>query len=42
VLARVCSFTDRARVVQAGQAAAVLPVRIAVDFDPKKFKWEES
>jgi LysR family nitrogen assimilation transcriptional regulator len=38
VLARVSSFTDLARVVQAGQAAAVLPDMAAVDFDPKKFE----
>jgi DNA-binding transcriptional LysR family regulator len=37
-LARVSSFTDLARVVQAGHAAAVLPEMAAVDFDPKKFK----
>lgn len=41
VLARVSSFTDLARVVQAGHAAAVLPEMAAVDFDPKKFKWEK-
>jgi DNA-binding transcriptional LysR family regulator len=39
VLARVSSFTDVARAVQAGHAAAVLPEMAAVDFDPKKFKW---
>jgi DNA-binding transcriptional LysR family regulator len=38
IMARVSSFTDLARVVQAGQAAAVLPEMAAVDFDPKKFK----
>lgn len=38
VLARVSSFTDLAKVVQAGQAAAILPEMAAVDFDPKKFK----
>ncbi len=41
VLARVSSFTDLARVVQAGHAAAVLPEMAAVDFDPKKFKHEK-
>ena len=40
VLARVSSFTDLARVVQAGQAAAVLPELASVDFDPKKFRHE--
>jgi DNA-binding transcriptional LysR family regulator len=35
---RVSSFTDLARVVQAGHAAAVLPDLAAVDFDPKRFK----
>jgi DNA-binding transcriptional LysR family regulator len=38
VLARVSSFTDLARAVQAGHAAAVLPDLAAVDFDPKKIK----
>jgi len=37
VLARVSSFTDLARVVQAGHAAAVLPEMAAVDFDPKRY-----
>ena len=41
VIARVSSFTDLARVVQAGHAAAVLPEMAAVDFDPKKFQWEK-
>lgn len=41
VLARVSSFTDLARAVQAGHAAAVLPEMAAVDFDPKKFKHEK-
>jgi DNA-binding transcriptional LysR family regulator len=41
VLARVSSFTDLARVVQAGHAAAVLPEMAAVDFDPKRFKHEK-
>jgi DNA-binding transcriptional LysR family regulator len=40
VSARVSSFTDLARVVQAGEAAAVLPNLAAVDFDPKKFRHE--
>jgi DNA-binding transcriptional LysR family regulator len=40
ILARVSSFTDVARVVQAGHAAAVLPEIAAVDFDPKNFKSE--
>jgi DNA-binding transcriptional LysR family regulator len=38
VLARVSSFTDLTRVVQARHAAAILPDLAAVDFDPKKFK----
>jgi len=38
VVARVSSFTDLVRAVQAGHAAAVLPEVAAVDFDPKKFK----
>lgn len=37
VLARVSSFTDVARAVQAGHAAAVLPDLAAVDFDPKRY-----
>lgn len=41
VLARVSSFTDLARVVQACHAAAVLPEMAAVDFDPKKFKHQK-
>jgi hypothetical protein len=41
VVARVSSFTDVTRAVQAGHVAAVLPDLAAVDFDPKKFKWEE-
>ena len=40
VFARVSSFTDLARVVQAGHAAAVLPDLAAVDFDPKRFTHE--
>ena len=40
VLARLSSFTQLARAVHAGHAAAVLPEMAAVDFDPKKFKWE--
>ena len=39
VLARVSSFTDLARAVQAGHAAAVLPELAAVDFDAKKFHY---
>ena len=38
MFARVSSFTDLARVVQAGHAAAVLPDLAAVDFDPKRFQ----
>jgi DNA-binding transcriptional LysR family regulator len=38
VVARVSSFTDLARLVLQGHAAAVLPEMSAVDFDPKKFK----
>jgi DNA-binding transcriptional LysR family regulator len=38
MLARVSSFTDLTRIVQAGHAAAVLPDLAVVDFDPKKFK----
>ena len=38
VFARISLFTDLARVVQTGHAAAVLPVVAAVDFDPKKFE----
>ena len=38
IVTRVSSFTDLARAVQAGHAAAVLPEVAAVDFDPKKFK----
>ncbi len=41
VLARVSSFTDLARAVQAGHAAAALPEMAAVDFDPKEFKHEK-
>jgi DNA-binding transcriptional LysR family regulator len=41
VIARVSSFTDLARVVQAGHAAAVLPEMADVDFDPKKFRHEK-
>jgi hypothetical protein len=37
----ISSFTDLARAVQAGHAAAVLPEMAAVDFDPKKFKHEK-
>ncbi|MGD9417369.1 MAG: LysR family transcriptional regulator [Verrucomicrobiota bacterium JB025] len=38
VFARVSSFSDLARIVQAGQAAAVLPDLAAVDFEPKRIK----
>jgi DNA-binding transcriptional LysR family regulator len=38
VVARVPSFTDLARVVQAGHAVAALPAMAAADFDPKQFK----
>jgi DNA-binding transcriptional LysR family regulator len=38
VVARVPSFTDLARVIQAGHAVAGLPAMAAADFDPKKFK----
>lgn len=41
VVAKVSSFTDLARVVQHGHAAAVLPDMAVVDFDPKKFKHEK-
>jgi len=41
VIARFSSFTDLARVVQAGHAATVLPEMAEVDFDPKKFKREK-
>jgi DNA-binding transcriptional LysR family regulator len=40
VVARVSSFTDLARLVLQGHAAAVLPDMSVVDFDPKKFKHE--
>jgi len=40
VVARVSSFTDLARLVLQGHAAAVMPEMSAVDFDPKKFKHE--
>lgn len=40
VTARVSSFTDLARVVRAGHAAAVLPEMAAVDFESGKFKQE--
>jgi len=36
--ARVSSFTDLARIVQSGHAAAMLPELAAVDLDPKRFK----
>jgi DNA-binding transcriptional LysR family regulator len=38
VFARVSSFTDLARIVRTGHAAAMLPELAAVDFDPKRFK----
>jgi DNA-binding transcriptional LysR family regulator len=38
VIARVSSFTDAAKAVQSGQAAAILPDLAAVDFDNKKFQ----
>lgn len=38
LVARVSSFTDLARFVHAGQVAAVLPDRAAVEFDPKRFR----
>lgn len=38
IIARVSSFTDAAKPVQAGHAAAVLPKLAAVDFDPKKYQ----
>lgn len=37
VFARVSSFTELAKIVQTGQAAAVLPDLVAVDFDPKRY-----
>lgn len=40
IAARVSSFTDLARIVLQGHAAAVMPEMSAVDFDPKKFKHE--
>jgi len=40
VISRVSSFTQLARVVHAGQAAAVLPEMAAVDFDPKGYRHE--
>lgn len=41
VVARVSSFTDLARAVKQGHAAAVLPDMAAVDFDPKKIRHEK-
>ena len=38
VFARVSSFTDLARIVRTGAAAAMLPELAAVDFDPRRFK----
>lgn len=40
VLTRVPSFTNLARLVQGGHAAAVLPEMAAVDFAPKQFRQE--
>ena len=40
VIARASSFTQLARIVHAGQAAAALPEMAAVDFDPKHFRQE--
>lgn len=40
VFARVSSFTDLTRIVQTGQAAAMLPDLAAVDLEPKKFRHE--
>ena len=37
VFARVSSFTELTKIVQTGQAAAVLPDLAAVDFDPKRY-----
>lgn len=37
VFARVSSFTELAKIVQAGHAAAVLPDLAQVDFDPKRY-----
>jgi hypothetical protein len=37
VFARVSSFTELTKIVQTGQAAAVLPDVAAVDFDPKRY-----
>ncbi|MEX1114753.1 MAG: LysR family transcriptional regulator [Akkermansiaceae bacterium] len=37
VFARVSSFIELAKIVQTGQAAAVLPDLAAVDFDPKRY-----
>lgn len=38
IIARVSSFTDAAKAVHAGHAAAVLPDLAAVEFDSKKFE----
>jgi DNA-binding transcriptional LysR family regulator len=38
VFARVTSFTDLARIVRAGHAAAMLPDLATVDFEPRRFK----
>lgn len=39
VFARVSSFTDLARIVRTGHAAAVLPVLAAVDFEQNRFEY---
>jgi DNA-binding transcriptional LysR family regulator len=39
VFARVSSFTDLARIVRTGHAAAVLPILAAVDFEPNRFEY---
>lgn len=38
VFARVSSFTDLARIVHTGHAAAILPELATVDFEPKRFE----
>jgi DNA-binding transcriptional LysR family regulator len=38
VFARVSSFTDLARIVRTGHAAAMLPDLAAVDFEPRRFR----
>lgn len=39
MFARVSSFTELTKLVQAGHAAAVIPELAAVDFDPKRFAY---